>query len=121
MTNPCNESDTKVIFRTGEADVQAFIEKFLAEKIDLFYCSTFNRIWAYLVAGLFGKLGRRLLGKFYIADEYCTGCQICSRFCPAGTISMHQNKPYWNTTCEDCNRRINICPEKAIQVSLPLF
>jgi polyferredoxin len=34
---------------------------------------------------------------------------------------MHNKLPRWKTQCEDCNRCINICPEKAIQVSLPLM
>jgi Pyruvate/2-oxoacid:ferredoxin oxidoreductase delta subunit len=121
LTNPCSVQDTKAIFPVGEADVQTFIEKFLAEKKELYYCNTFNRTWSYLVAGLFGKIGRRMLGKFYIADERCTGCKICAASCPAGTITMWRKKPRWSTTCEDCNRCINVCPERAIQVSLPLF
>jgi len=34
---------------------------------------------------------------------------------------MENKLPRWKTNCEDCNRCINIFPEKAIQVSLPLM
>ena len=121
VTNPCSLKDTELIFPVGEADVNAFTESFLTEKRELYRCGFFNRTWSYLIAGLFGKLGRRLLGKFYIADENCTGCSICEKACPVQTIRMKDEKPFWGTNCEDCNRCINICPERAIQVSVPLF
>jgi NAD-dependent dihydropyrimidine dehydrogenase PreA subunit len=121
LTNPCTAHENEKIFPIGDADVNAFIQKFLADKSELYYCSPFNLIWSYLVAGLFGHIGRRILGKFYIADERCTGCNICAKTCPAGTITMWHDKPRWSTTCEDCNRCINLCPEKAIQVSVPLL
>lgn len=121
VTNPCSPEDTEAIFPVGESAVHAFADDFLAGKRELYRCGAFNKIWTYLVAGLFGLLGRRFLGKFYIADERCTGCGFCARTCPAHTITMRQKKPAWGTTCEDCNRCINLCPEQAVQVSLPLF
>jgi Pyruvate/2-oxoacid:ferredoxin oxidoreductase delta subunit/flavodoxin len=121
VTNPCSVQDTEAIFPLGEAEVQVFIENFLPKKRELYRCGLFNRFWSYLTAGLFGAIGRRFLGKFYIADEHCTGCSICAKKCPVSTIKMNHKMPYWGNNCEDCNRCINICPEKAIQVSVPLF
>jgi NAD-dependent dihydropyrimidine dehydrogenase PreA subunit/flavodoxin len=121
VTNPCSVKDTEIIFPLGEAEVRLFTENFLAGKRELYRCGIFNRFWSYLTAGLFGFIGRRVLGKFYIADEHCTGCSICAKNCPVGTIKMNHKMPYWGNNCEDCNRCINICPEKAIQVSVPLF
>ena len=121
MTNPCSTQDTQAIFPVGEAEVRMFAENFLAEKGELFRCGPFNRTWSFLVAGLFSLIGRRFLGKFYIADERCTGCTICARTCPAQTITMQHKRPVWGIDCEDCNRCINLCPEQAIQVSLPLI
>lgn len=121
VTNPCSVKDTDVIFPLGEAEVRVFTESFLSGKRELYRCGFFNRFWSSLTAGLFGTIGRRVLGKFYIADERCTGCSICVKSCPAGTIRMYRKMPYWDNNCEDCNRCINICPEQAIQVSVPLF
>ncbi len=121
LTNPCRAEENKIIISLGEKDVKMFTEKFLSNKKELYRCGNFNRIWSLLTAGLFGHLGRRILGKFYVADERCTGCEICARSCPAGTITMHHKMPQWSTTCEDCNRCINICLEQAIQVSVPLL
>jgi len=121
MTNPCDEQAQEVIFGVGEADVNEFISGFLANNRSLYRCGGFNKAWTWVVAGLFGLVGRRVLGTFYMADENCTGCSLCAKTCPSGTIVMKRGKPFWNDRCEDCNRCINLCPEKAIQVSLPLL
>jgi NAD-dependent dihydropyrimidine dehydrogenase PreA subunit/flavodoxin len=121
VTNPCSKEDTDIIIPLGDIEVRLFTEDFIAGKRKLYRCGLFNKVWTNLTAGLFGSIGRRILGKFYIADEHCTGCAICAKSCPAGTIKMWRKKPYWTTSCEDCNRCINICPEKAIQVSVPYF
>jgi ferredoxin len=120
-TNPCNAKDSETIIRLGEAEVNAFVQKFLAEKHELFRCGSFNLTWSYVISGLFGLIGRRMLGKFFIADPHCTGCSICAKTCPVTNIRMVQKKPVWDAHCEDCNRCINVCPEKAIQVSVPLM
>lgn len=120
-TNPCNQADTEAIFPLGESEVRAFAEKFLLGRRELYRCGLFNRIWSFSVAGLFGLIGRRAFGTFFIADDRCSGCAICAKSCPAQTITMKNRKPVWGTVCEDCNRCINICPEQSIQVSVPLF
>jgi NAD-dependent dihydropyrimidine dehydrogenase PreA subunit/menaquinone-dependent protoporphyrinogen IX oxidase len=119
--NPSKKEEAEIIFPLGENDVRQFISYFLQEKNVIYRCGPFDKNWTYLTSLLFGYVGRRVLGKFYIADEHCSGCEICSKTCPANAIKMSNKKPYWLTTCEDCNRCINICPEKAIQVSVPLF
>jgi NAD-dependent dihydropyrimidine dehydrogenase PreA subunit len=121
FTNPCKPDEVKQIFMVGDAEVQTFSEKFLSGKNELYRCGIGNIIWSNMVANLFGYLGRRALGKFYIADQNCTNCGICVKSCPVSAINSGKEKPWWGTTCEDCNQCINICPEKAIQVSLSLF
>ncbi|MDP4276280.1 MAG: EFR1 family ferrodoxin [Bacteroidota bacterium] len=121
MTDPGDEKSQKIIITHGEADVRNFTEKFLSGKRELFRCSPFNHTWTYLVAFLFGKMGRRALGTFYIADSSCNGCGLCARQCPSHSIVMEHNRPRWKTNCQDCNRCINFCPEKAIQTSMSLL
>lgn len=121
MTNPCDEESQKVIIPLGEAQVHTFADNFMSEKRALYRCGALHTAWSYLIAGGFGRIGRRVLGTFYIADSNCTGCAICAKSCPAQTIVMKNKLPHWKTNCEDCNRCINLCPEKAIQVSLPLM
>ena len=120
-TNPPDKKDTEAIFPLGEAEVLCFAENFMDEKRELYRCGRFNRMWSGLIAALFGFIGRRALGKFYVADENCNGCSLCAKSCPVHAIKMSHKKPHWNFSCEDCNRCINICPERAIQVSGPLL
>lgn len=121
MTNPCDENSIPVIYKAGEMSVSNFINEFLSEKRSLYRCGGFNKAWSFIVAFLFGKIGRKVLGTFYISDEKCTGCSLCAKSCPSETIVMKNGKPRWGADCEDCNKCINICPEKAIQVSMPLM
>jgi NAD-dependent dihydropyrimidine dehydrogenase PreA subunit/menaquinone-dependent protoporphyrinogen IX oxidase len=121
FTNPCNDNDIKEIFPLGENEVHHFIDQFLTQNKELYRCGFGNLIWSRAIAFLFGIVGRRVLGKFFIADEHCTGCAICAKTCPVQTIKMQNKKPYWGSRCEDCNKCINVCPEKAIQVSVPVM
>lgn len=121
FTNPPTKEEAELILSLGENDVRQFITCFIQGKRLIYRCGSLNRIWTYLISLLFGYIGRRALGKFYIADEHCTACGICAKSCPAQTIRMSDKKPYWTSTCEDCNRCINLCPEQAIQVSVPLL
>ncbi|MCL6458124.1 MAG: 4Fe-4S binding protein [Gorillibacterium sp.] len=59
-------------------------------------------------------IGRRFLGKLYIADNSCSGCGACARTCPVSTIRMSSGKPVWNWQCEGC---MNGCPSESIQTS----
>jgi NAD-dependent dihydropyrimidine dehydrogenase PreA subunit/flavodoxin len=121
MTNPCSKEDSAIIISSGEKSVHFFLDEFLNGKRNLFRCGGFHKVWSTLIAWLFGRIGRKVLGTFYIADEHCTGCAFCAKTCPVQTIEMKKDLPFWKTRCEDCNRCINICPEKAIQVSMPLL
>ncbi|MBN1648228.1 MAG: EFR1 family ferrodoxin [Spirochaetales bacterium] len=81
--------------------------------------AAFYLVWG--VGLLYMLVGRRFLGKLYIADDKCTHCGLCMRSCPAGTIAMGKTgkaRPIWKLSCEGCNRCINICPEKAVNTSV---
>lgn len=66
---------------------------------------------------LFMTIGRRSLGKLYVADDGCVGCGKCALICPAGAIDLVGGRPRWNLNCEGCQRCINSCPHRAIQTS----
>lgn len=122
FVNPPVTKDAEAAFPLGEAEVHDFVNRLLAGEESLYRCGSLNRLWSGVLAFLFGSIGRRLLAKAYIADEGCTACGLCEATCPAGTIRLgRRSRPSWGADCEDCNRCINICPEQAIQVSLPLL
>jgi ferredoxin len=94
-----------------------------------------TRFWSAMLRGAFALVGRRALGKMYVADERCTSCGWCERACPARTIRLRGAKgtrgaragrtgarsrrlPRWGWRCEACQRCINGCPEASIQVSV---
>ncbi len=57
----------------------------------------------------------RRTGKFY-ADDKCTGCGKCERFCPDEAIKIKDGKPEWvKKKCQHCVACINSCPVEAIQ------
>ncbi|MBN2016893.1 MAG: EFR1 family ferrodoxin [Candidatus Cloacimonetes bacterium] len=76
-----------------------------------------NIIWSLPLGYLYSLIGRRIIGKLYIADSHCINCGICINQCPAKAIKTEHGQIQWNWKCEGCMRCINICPQKAIQVS----
>ena len=54
-------------------------------------------------------------------NEKCTGCGLCARQCPTGSLAMRAGKPVWSETCEQCMRCYNYCPQRAILQLEPLL
>jgi NAD-dependent dihydropyrimidine dehydrogenase PreA subunit len=93
VVNPCSSLECGVIIPLGEAEVREFAGDFLSGKKKFYRCGFFNTLWSSALSWLFGTLGRRALGKFFIADDNCTNCGICAATCPARTIKMRGKKP----------------------------
>lgn len=53
--------------------------------------------------------------KHFHTIDQCNGCGQCARECPAGTISMENERPVWGKACFQCLRCINACPQRAIE------
>ncbi len=105
----------------GDALASAFGKALAADDPSAFTAASRPLIGSGPLGFLFMAVGRRLLGKFFVADSDCDGCAICARACPAGTILMRgsgKGRPYWKSDCESCNRCINVCPKKAIVTSI---
>jgi NAD-dependent dihydropyrimidine dehydrogenase PreA subunit len=116
-----HEAGVKAIFSRGEPLVGDFAADFLAGKKDLRRLGLARFIWMRAVSVLYGLVGRRALGKMYLADARCNACGLCARACPGQVIRMKGAWPRWRANCELCDRCINICPKEAIQFSLPLL
>lgn len=68
--------------------------------------------------GLLYKLGYKYINqmaKSYIADEKCNGCAICAQVCPVNNITMIEDRPNWNSACQQCYACLQWCPQEAIQ------
>ena len=53
--------------------------------------------------------------KAFFTTDACNGCGLCTKHCPAGTITLVDGRPSWGKRCYQCLRCINECPKRAIQ------
>jgi len=51
---------------------------------------------------------------FKVDKEKCVGCGACVNVCPAGAISMKDDKAVIGNKCVDCGRCTQVCPAHAI-------
>ena len=54
--------------------------------------------------------------RFSVSDA-CTSCGTCVSVCPAGNISLPDNKPEFHHRCELCCACLNYCPVQAIDLA----
>ncbi|MDD5067552.1 MAG: EFR1 family ferrodoxin [bacterium] len=121
MMDPAHGAEAADMIKQGDAAVVKFIKEFKQGKRKFFRASLFSSLWSGSVAWIFGLIGRRFLGKCYIADSTCNNCGTCVKACPVKAILFRgsiRKKPMWLFRCEDCNRCINICPKRSIQTSV---
>lgn len=122
MINPPDEKEAGEIINHGDMGVLEFMDAFIKKEDRHYQSNGFASAITGMIAFLFGLIGRKFLGKTYIADANCNQCRICIKTCPVGSIKIAgliRHKPFWNFQCQDCGRCINICPQKAIQISIP--
>jgi ferredoxin len=114
--NPPPAKEQQRIYNQASTRISLLVKRFVGGEQALKPCSFFNRLWTGAIGFLFTAIGRRFLGKMFIADEDCNRCGECVKACPAGALSL-VNKPHWNYQCQACQRCINLCPQTAIQTS----
>jgi len=51
---------------------------------------------------------------FKVDKEKCVGCGACVNVCPAGAISVKDDKAVISDKCVDCGRCAQVCPAHAI-------
>jgi Pyruvate/2-oxoacid:ferredoxin oxidoreductase delta subunit len=73
-----------------------------------------SKIEFYLDYIMFRYLGVSNLWRNFRVYDNCSGCGICERICPTQSINLKDNKPEWLSTCEQCMRCVNFCPNEAI-------
>jgi ferredoxin len=126
---PPDESEQRLLLADSEEAIAAIAADFAAGKPWLQSRRPVLHVVGLIFRTAFSLLGRRALGKMYVADERCTSCGWCGRACPARTIRLRgarvghagarlRRLPRWGWRCEACQRCINGCPEASIQVSV---
>ena len=67
---------------------------------------------------LYLLIGKLYMAKLMFADNRCTGCGECARYCPNQAILMKQlagkNRPFWTYHCEACMRCMAFCKKEAV-------
>jgi ferredoxin len=67
---------------------------------------------------LFKYLGIQNMWRSFNVYSSCNGCGLCERICPTNSIKIRNDKPEWSSTCEQCMRCVNYCPNEAIYQSM---
>lgn len=116
----CNSptgDDLEGLRERGDARIREMAAKIKEGTPSLKPCHPLNQGWCWVFGKMFGLIGRRIMGKLYVANSRCSLCGQCIAICPVGAIKMKKGKPHWTFSCEACQRCINNCPSKAIQTS----
>ncbi len=118
--NPPAGAELDDLLAEGDEAVRTFADGIAAGRPDRFRCGWGHVLWSWPIARLFRICGRRVLGKFFVADDRCTSCGLCARTCPVRAIHMEGGpaRPRWGAGCAGCYRCINLCPAQAIQISI---
>lgn len=121
VTNPPADAERQDALAEGDQAVRLFANPCSSGQPARYRVAFFHRAWSWPIAMLFRWFGRRFMGKFFVADDRCTACGQCAAECPVGAIRMvgAPARPQWNAACAGCYRCIQLCPAKAIQISVP--
>ncbi len=116
--NPPPPEDQEAIRGVSDQLIAAMAAKLVAGQRSVKPIGPAARAWTIPFGLMYSTIGRRALGKLYVADDQCVGCGQCVRSCPAGAIRLEGRRPRWGFNCEGCQRCINGCPQHAIQTSI---
>lgn len=106
------------ILRQSDEHVNRIADAIIAKERNIkHYLPLVPQAWILLSEIFYHTVGRRSIGKMFVASQKCNSCGSCARTCPAGAIRMVRNRPRWNYQCEGCHRCINTCPQGAIEGS----
>jgi ferredoxin len=118
ILNPPTKEEEKKVFKEAQIHIATITEQILQQERVFKKRNYVFLLFSWIVFTLYYNLGRRFLGKVYIADASCNGCQVCNKVCPVKAIHMRKGKPNWSFQCEGCERCINMCPQQSIQLSV---
>lgn len=117
LMNPPTPEAQQQILRDADTRIREIAERIQTQRTSLRPSAVVMTYAAWWFWAGYTLIGRRMLGKLYVADHACTSCGQCAHLCPASAIRLFHGIPRWNFQCEGCQRCINICQTHAIQVS----
>ena len=66
------------------------------------------------------KMPEDIFQHLYTVNDDCIQCGICTKVCPAGCISLKNDKVIYDMkNCQTCMACIHNCPKKAIRLNIP--
>lgn len=102
------------LLTNAEVAVDSFLADIATKKNTIMYrARPVQKVILKLVSGY---MMSNLVGhpeRFY-ADEHCTKCKQCTKYCPLKNIGF-ESVPVWGNNCVGCLGCVNRCPSKAIQ------
>lgn len=117
VVNPKEEEEQRAMMEKADHEMGLLGQKIASLETGIKKRGLLNLAWSWVVFSLFTALGRRIMGKVFIADSTCISCGKCERTCPVSTIKIKNGRPFWGWKCENCERCMNICPKRSIQTS----
>ncbi len=122
-----NYENTSLILNRAKNKISGVMDRIIIGR-RVFYPGniTWELLWAVLLFGfiplfpiLYLLTGKLFMAKLMFADNRCSGCGLCARFCPNKAITMKQageiNRPFWTYHCEACLRCMAFCKKNAVQ------
>jgi ferredoxin len=121
-SNPERDKAGGIIGR-GVEKAGDLVARFLAgeTRIKPISLQRFGAAGSVLMRTLFHTRGVYKLWMFFETGKRCSGCGLCARICPTGSIRMESGKPVWSEGCVQCMRCFNFCPSRAIRQLEPLL
>jgi ferredoxin len=114
---PPSKDEAKIIIERGVAHAKKCASQIIEEKR---HKHRFKLPYRYPILKFFWDywsfkyLGIQNMWRMFKTYESCTGCGLCEKKCPTGSVSLIGGKPVWSSTCEQCMRCVNFCPQEAI-------
>ncbi len=99
---------------SAEADSVAAIARRVREMEEV-PCKRPNALVAWFFSLMYGRLKPTDRDRHFWTDDRCSGCGTCTRICPAGNITLEDERPRWHQQCEFCLACMQWCPQEAIQ------
>lgn len=118
LFNPSGKENEEKVFNAAETKILKIVNMINNNERSFLKRNFMFLTLSWIIFLGFSKIGRRILGKSYIADSACINCGKCKEICPKKVIQLYNGRPYWNINCEGCQRCINMCPKRSIQLSL---